>query len=231
MIFLKIFLRYCIPCGNIGEKERIIMKKLLYKLQARFLTRFGNIKVFKWPFFIVYDPTVFSMPGEKIMQVRDMLKPGDLILRGFSMYLDGMFVPGDYSHGAIYVGNDTIIHAVAEGVSKINVIDFCECDRICIVRPKSGQEQAIKRALDFVESDVPYDFGFKRGASALYCFELCAECYKELGVKPIKKSALWGLIKKRVFLAESFQNSESFERVFEFNPKRNVDFVAEEEVA
>ena len=90
------------------------MKKFLYKLQASFLTMFGNIKVFRWPFFLVYDPSVFSMTGQKILKVRDILQPGDIILRGFSMYLDGMFVPGDYSHGAIYIGNDTIIHAVAK---------------------------------------------------------------------------------------------------------------------
>ena len=206
------------------NQKEIIMKKFWYRLQARFITIFGNIKVFKWPFFMVYDPTVFSMPGSKIIEARELLRSGDIILRGFSMYLDGMFVPGDYSHGAIYVGDDTIVHAVAKGVSTINIVDFCECDRICILRPKSGQEDAIKIALDFMKNDVPYDFGFKRGTSALYCFELCAECYKNLDVKLIKKTALFGLIKKRVFLAESFLNSNDFERIFEFNPKRNTEF-------
>jgi len=205
-------------------REIIDMKKFFYRLQATFLTWFGNIKVFKWPLFIIYDPTVFSMPGEKILEVRNLLQPGDVILRGFSMYLDGMFVPGDYSHGAIYVGDDTIVHAVAKGVSKINVVDFCECDRICILRPSGGQTLAIKRALEFVENDVPYDFGFKRDTSALYCFELCAECYKELNVKIIRKTAMFGLIKKKVYLAESFLKSDAFQRVFEYNPKRKIDF-------
>jgi len=205
-------------------REIIDMKKFFYRLQATFLTWFGNIKVFKWPLFIIYDPTVFSMPGEKILEVRNLLQPGDVILRGFSMYLDGMFVPGDYSHGAIYVGDDTIVHAVAKGVSKINIVDFCECDRICILRPSEGQALAIKRALEFVENDVPYDFGFKRDTSALYCFELCAECYKELNVKIIRKTAMFELIKKKVYLAESFLTSDAFQRVFEYNPKRKIDF-------
>lgn len=200
------------------------MKKFLYKLQARFLTAFGNIKAFKWPMFLVYDPTTFRMTGEKILRARDILRPGDVVLRGYSMYLDGMFIPGDYSHGAVYVGDDTIVHAVAEGVSRINAVEFCECDRIMILRPKSGQELAVKRANEFVENDVPYDFGFRRGESALYCFELCAECYRELGVKMVEQKALFGLMKKKVFLAESFLENENFERVFEFNPKRGVDF-------
>ena len=207
--------------------ERLtVMRKLLYKLNAKFLTWFGNIKVFKWPLFLIYDPTHFSMTGEKILHVRDILKPGDVILRGYSMYLDGMFVPGDYSHGAIYVGNDTIVHAVAEGVSKINVVDFCECDRICVLRPTSGPKKAVKKALEFVEKDTPYDFGFKRGASALYCFELCAECYQGLDVRLIEQTALFGLLRKMVYLAKSFLSSKDFDRVFEFNPKRDVDFSA-----
>lgn len=200
------------------------LKKLLYKLNAKFLTAFGNIKVYKWPMFVIYDPTHFLMTGEKILETRDLLKPGDVLLRGYSMYLDGMFVPGDYSHGAIYVGNDTVVHAVAEGVSTINVVDFCECDRICVLRPKCGQEKAVERALDFVENDVPYDFGFKRGTSALYCFELCAECYRELDVKLIDQKGFCGLYRKKVYLARSLLESKDFERIFEYNPKRKTDF-------
>lgn len=66
-----------------------------------------------------------------------MLEPGDVILRGFDNYLDGYFIddPHGYSHGAIYVGKEKIIHAVVEGVSEINVLDFMRCDRICILRP------------------------------------------------------------------------------------------------
>lgn len=202
------------------------MKKFLYKLNAKFLTWFGNIKIFRWPFFLIYDPTHFSMTGEKILQVRNILKPGDILLRGYSMYLDGMFVPGDYSHGAIYAGNDIVVHAVAEGVSKINVVDFCECDRICVLRPISGQRKAVKKALEFVENDTPYDFGFKRGTSALYCFELCAECYPDLDIRLVKQTAMFGLLRKMVYLATSFLSSGDFDRIFEFNPKRNVDFSA-----
>ena len=91
------------------------MKKFFYKLWSGFLTCFGNIKIFNWPMWIVYDPSYFKMTGEKIIQVSKTLNPGDIILRGFEHYLDGKFVPSKsgWSHGAIYVGNDVIIHAVS----------------------------------------------------------------------------------------------------------------------
>ena len=194
----------------------INMKKFLYKLQAKFLTWFGNIKVFKWPLFVIYDPTSFKVTGEQILQVLDMLQPGDVILRGYQHYLDGMFIPGDYSHGAIYVGDRKIIHAVAAGVSYIDVVEFCMCDRICILRPNKYQASAIKTAKKLAANNIPYDFGFKRGTSALYCFELCAECYKKLDIKPETVKAFFGLLKKKnVYVAKSFTKSPDFKIVFQ----------------
>ena len=67
------------------------------------------------------------------------------MLRGYDNYLDGYFIddPHGYSHGAIYVGENKIIHAVAQGVSEIHAVDFMKCDRICIIRPAVGQDEAI----------------------------------------------------------------------------------------
>ena len=35
------------------------MKKMFSKLWAKFITCFGSIKVFKFPMFIVYDPSEY----------------------------------------------------------------------------------------------------------------------------------------------------------------------------
>lgn len=100
-----------------------------------------------------------------------------------------------------------MIHAVAEGVSEINVLDFMSCDRVCILRPAKGQKAAIKQAKQFLKDNIPYDFSFSHGKNALYCFELCAEAYSSLGVKKIKVSKLFGLLKKDAFLADSFRKN------------------------
>ena len=200
------------------------MKKKLYELQAKFLMWFGNIKLFKWPMFIVYDPSTFKIPGWQILDILQILQPGDVILRGFDAYADGKFIPGDYSHGAVYIGEDNkIIHAVAKGVSEIDAVSFCMCDRICILRPRCGVKNAIAKAKKFAENHVPYDFAYKRNASALYCFELCAECYPKLKIQTKTAKTFFGLLKKKnVYLAESFLESPDFTKVFESNPKRKV---------
>ena len=200
------------------------MKKLWYKLQSKFLTAFGNIKVFRFPFFFVYDPDSFAVTGKDIFNALDILQPGDILLRGYRHYLDGYFIPGDYSHGAIYIGDNTIIHAVAEGVSEINAIDFMECDRVCILRPAKCQKKAIQIAKKFAKDKIPYDFGFKRGTSSLYCFELAAECYPTLQIDKKKAKVFGGLLRKKepVYLAESFFDSPDFQLVFECNPAKKT---------
>lgn len=118
---------------------------------------------------------------------------------------------------------------MAEGVSKINIIDFCQCDRIAIFRPKKGQKKAIKTAKHYEETDTPYDFLFTYGSNAIYCFELCALCYPSLDVKriDIKK---FGFIKKTVYLAKSFFDSKDMECVYQYNPRFNIDYIKREGV-
>lgn len=92
------------------------LSKKLYSYWSKLLDIVGDIKVFKFPLFVVYDNDEYKMAGCKIKQATEILKPGDIVLRGYDHYLDGHFINGDYSHGAIYVGNDTIIHAVSPKV-------------------------------------------------------------------------------------------------------------------
>jgi uncharacterized protein YycO len=203
------------------------MSRLLYAIWSKLLTAFGDVKVFKFPMFFVFDPDDFQITGEKTLEIMDILEPGDIILRGYNRYLDGKFIPDPlkFSHGALYIGNNRIIHAVAEGVSETNTVEFTRCDRIAIFRPKKGQRKAISTAKKFLKDAVPYDFGFSKGVSAIYCFELCGECYDKLDIPRKTVSKFFGLIKKEnVFLAESFFESPDMECVFQFNPKFNINF-------
>lgn len=206
------------------------MNKFCYKLWSKFLTIFGNIKVFAWPLWICYDPNFFKMTGNKIIELMDIIEPGDVILRGYDGYLDSKFIQSkrSYSHAGVYIGNNEIIHAVAPNVSKINIVDFCGCDRIAVVRPVKGQKKAIKTAKQFLKDNVPYDFNFTHGRETLYCFELAYECYKNLNIKKTQATAFFGLIKKKepVVLSDCFFESPDFKLVFEYNPKYGIDLVA-----
>ena len=86
------------------------------------------------------------MTGEKILEAAQVIKPGDIVLRGYDHYLDGHFIKGDYSHAAVYVGQSMLVHAVSPAVCKVHLIDFMECDRIAIYRPKKYAASAAAAA-------------------------------------------------------------------------------------
>jgi len=214
------------------------MKKLLHKCWSKFLTFFGDIKCFRFPLFLVYDPDDFQISGSDTEEIMSTLEPGDIILRGYNRYLDGKFINifsidtsksvigGDWSHGAIYVGNGKIIHAIAEGVSETNVVEFTRCDRICIFRPRKLKASAIKKAEKFLKENVPYDFNFQYGASSLYCFELAALCYEKLNIPTFNIKKFFGLMnKKDIYVAQSFIDSKDLDLKLCYNKKFDKHFV------
>ena len=137
---------------NAGKKDLI----------ANFLTVFGDLKVFKFPFFFLYDPGSYLVKGEDMREVIRTVEPGDILLRGYGNYLDGYFIPGYFSHVGLYLGKvdkdqldsiwsdeyapldhvkglvkngeQMVIHAMAEGVFMEDILNFCRCDYMAILR-------------------------------------------------------------------------------------------------
>ena len=129
---------------------------------ARFLTMFGDLKIFGWPMFLLYDPGSFKVKGDETRALMDMIEPGDILVRGYHNYLDGHFIPGYFSHVGLYVGEvvegdresvnaaarglkdkesaifhtgkQMVIHALAEGVLLEDLISFSRCDYLAVLR-------------------------------------------------------------------------------------------------
>lgn len=191
-----------------------------YKWWVQLLTIIGNTKIYKTPCFVHYSTEEYDykLRGNEIRDVCKKLKIGDIILRGYDHYLDGWLIPGKYSHCGVYIGNNTIIHATSKGIKEIDTIDFMQCDRVIVMRPKSG----MKAAVEFVKEHIGdgYDFKFNSSdSSEFYCFELAAKAYKDLNIQPYTVEAfgfaLEFLTKK--YIDESFINSPDFSCVIEIN--------------
>lgn len=126
------------------------------KLMDRFLTVFGDIKVFRFPFWMVYDPGSYKVRGAEMRTIGDLLQPGDILLRKYDGYLDGRFIPGFFSHVGLYLGevlpseeplvddprvkrcfasgSHMVVHSMAEGVFMEDVLNFLRCDYIGVLR-------------------------------------------------------------------------------------------------
>lgn len=125
-------------------------------LMDRFLTIFGDIKVFRFPFWMVYDPGSYKVRGAEMRTIGELLQPGDILLRKYDGYLDGRFIPGFFSHVGLYLGevlpseepavddprvkrcfasgSHMVVHSMAEGVFMEDVLNFLRCDYLGVLR-------------------------------------------------------------------------------------------------
>lgn len=81
----------------------------------RFFAWIGTLKYFRSPWSIVEDPGGYKIRGDEIRELIDeVLQPGDILLRGYDGYLDGLLIElsgggkgleGYFSHAALYVGD------------------------------------------------------------------------------------------------------------------------------
>lgn len=190
-------------------------------LKEKILTIFGKIKVSKYPLWLTYNPSTFQAKGDQYRKAVEILEPGYIIGRGYEDYLDGYFIPGDYSHSCIcssmLTNGQKIIHSMAYGVFEEDLIDFLRCDRFVIFKPKKCLKKAVKIAKSLIGKK--YDFDFDLENNKYYCHEFCATCYPDLDIKPIKTK--YG---KEAYTIDSFINSKDFEIVYEFNPKKDKYF-------
>ena len=199
-------------------------KKIADSIYKKIMTVFGDIKVFKWPMFVLYQPKGYKVTGKQIKEIQDRAKPGDILLRGYDNYLDGYFIPGEYfSHAGFYEGgfHQKVIHAMAESVKIDTLIDFCRCDYLAILRIKHTTPHdiysAIRRANKYVGR--PYDFYFDfNNPSDISCTELVSLVWgKRCGVVPKKIKILWGLISREVIIAEDYLFSNATEVIYMAN--------------
>lgn len=193
------------------------------------LTVLGKIRVSWQPFWISFAPAGFKVKGRKIRKAMNILQPGDVVCRRYTCYVDGWFIPGRFSHSGIYVGNDTIIHALGDGVQKIDPIDFFQCDGLAILRPK--KQTVVGKACEIAKSYLGYgyDYNFdicedysnqndvQNRTKTVYCHELTRSCFPDLEIPTVLPSLWNGMIRssKKQFLAQSFFDSPDFELIYD----------------
>jgi len=216
--------------------------KFFEKIYNGFVRFMGDIKVYKFPMFILYDPGSYRVKGEDIREVIKTIKPGDILLRGYVNYLDGYIIPGFFSHAGLYLGevpestktefnltpeqlNDfrsgeqMVIHSMAEGVFMEDVINFCRCDFMVILRRNPNKESAESKMVTFEQvfaNAIPclgmsYDFKFDfSDFNKLSCTELvyfaCKSFLNDYDIKIRTKRVMF--IKKRLITPDDYLNSK-----------------------
>jgi len=198
------------------------MKEQLFNIYKRFLTWIGDI-------YMATEPPLCK--AKQIESMLEVIVDGDVICRGYNYYLDGMFIPGDYTHSGIVINKREMIHSIAEGVQSIHPIDFIkDVDRFIILRPPYDvgldthwrtKALAVDRAIWHCEANkTEYDFTFKDD-NKFYCHEFTVDCLNQAGIVVSKVHKNFGVgpfkFKRELYLAQNIINVCKI--VYEFNPK------------
>ena len=124
------------------------------RLRDALLNVLGDVKVFRWPMWVVYDPGSYRVKGRDMRAVIERVRPGTCSCGATTRTSTASSsracsaTPGCTSDvrptpiGAVplahrerlALGEQTVIHAIAEGVLTADVLDFCRCDRLVVLR-------------------------------------------------------------------------------------------------
>lgn len=122
----------------------------------RILNIASQIKLSKWPPFLAYNPHSFALKGRHTRDIMKVVQPGDILVRSFNGYLNNIFLPGAFKHVGFYLGQVTdnhlrkianleytthfvmgpqiVIHAIKGNIILEDLIDFCRCDGLAVMR-------------------------------------------------------------------------------------------------
>ena len=165
------------------------IKKWYYEIKKNVTWFLGDIEIFAQPFWLIlWGDHHYKIKGHHQRKVLALLKPGDVLLRKYDHYLGSRFIPGYWSHAAIYIGNDSVIHALGIGVVEEDILTFMRCDDIAILRQNDTKliDMSLFRADEQLGKEYDFDFD-KSGPEKFYCTELVNFCFiypkfsKELG--------------------------------------------------
>lgn len=181
---------------------------MFYKIKSGFVGWFGNIQIFKYPFFILFGHNAYKIKGTHQREILGIVQPGDVLLRRYDHYISGLMIPGYYTHAAIYAGDDQIIHVLGDGMCKEDILTFLRCDNTVVLRYKdqSITETVVKLAYKQLENKIEYDYDFDTDSpEKFYCTEFVDFCFGY----PIKEAITHDHI-----LPDDFLASEKFEMVW-----------------
>lgn len=154
---------------------------LLYRTKSGIVGWFGNIKVYKHPFFILLGHVAYKIKGEHVREIINVLEPGDILLRRYDHYISGLMIPGYFTHGAVYVGDNNVVHLLGGGITTEDILIFTRCDDIAIIRCTDPTlvKEALAQTNRQVAKGVEYDFDFNTDSpDRLYCTEFTAYIYQ-----------------------------------------------------
>lgn len=156
-------------------------------MKSKIMTFCSKLKfTFHFPF-ITYALPGYRVTGEEIREIMNIVQPGDILVRGFIGYLNKLLIPGKFTHVGMVMDDITkVVHAISPAVKIDDILTYCRCDYIAVVRVlttdfyKDKRDSIISDAIAnaYTHLGVPYDFDFNFSNNEnMCCTELLANCF------------------------------------------------------
>lgn len=124
-----------------------------------------------------------KISSKHIDSIKTILHPGSVLITVSYGELANIFIPGDFSHAAIYAPVEGyVVEAKTTGVVNTNLLDFMiSKDRVVVLHPVFTDDDGMKLASLVCASMIglPYDFYFDPDNKAFYCSELIEFGYRK----------------------------------------------------
>lgn len=137
-----------------------------------------------------------SVPVQKVMQkihppcaqttvrmaevAMQSMRDGDILLSREAWHFTNMFIPGFWSHAAIY-GQGKVVESVAPAVQIVDFRDWViEMHNWCVLRPMQADPTSGRDAFKFAcaQDDKPYNYKFQKSDKSFWCSGLVYDAWE-----------------------------------------------------
>jgi len=155
---------------------------LFYNIKRAIVTWFSDIRVYKFGL-ILWGSSYYELKGWHVRKVLELIQPGDIFLRKYDHYLGSILIKGFWSHSAVYIGDNSVLHMLAGGITSEDILTFLRADHIMILRARDRvmATRICERAKKLAENYIEYDYDFNsKDTKKLYCTEFVDVCADNL---------------------------------------------------
>ncbi len=157
-----------------------------YTIKVKVISFFADIRFYNFGI-ILWGDSHYNLKGPHMRLILDLVEPGDILLRKYDHYLGSRLIKGFWSHAAVYVGDNQVVHMLGDGIVKEDILTFMRCDHVAILRCRD--ESLIPKAIDLANCQmgknliargtrgIKYDYDFEAGDDKFYCTEFVSFCF------------------------------------------------------